>query len=200
MAHAAGIKVADRNDAVPVLFKTLFPGWFAGFAFAAIAIGALVPAAVMSIGASNLFTRNFWRAYVNPAVTPAGEAAVAKFTSLVVKLGALLAILLMPVKFAIDFQLLGGLCILQTFPAVVFGLFTRWFRAVPLLLGWAVGLTVGCTLAYQDGLVPVHKLVVGGTTYAVYVGLIAFVLNVAVAVVVNAVVAATSRRPAHAAE
>ena len=200
MAHAAGIKVTSNNDVVPVLFKTLFPGWFAGFAFAAIAIGALVPAAVMSIGASNLFTRNFWRAYVNPAVTPAGEAAVAKLTSLVVKLGALLAILLMPVKFALDFQLLGGLCILQTFPAVVFGLFTRWFRATPLLLGWAVGLGVGCTLAYQDGLVPVHKLVVGGTTYAAYVGLIALVLNVAVVLVANLAAAATSRRPAHAAE
>jgi Na+/proline symporter len=42
------------NDAVLSLFKTLFPSWFAGFAFAAIAIGALVPAAVMSIGAANI--------------------------------------------------------------------------------------------------------------------------------------------------
>ena len=77
-----GIKVSSNNDVVPALFKTLFPAWFAGFAFAAIAIGALVPAAVMSIGAANLFTRNFWKAYVNPSVTPAGEAQVAKITSL----------------------------------------------------------------------------------------------------------------------
>ena len=54
------------NDVVPALFKALFPSWFAGFAFAAIAIGALVPAAVMCIGAANLFTRNFWKPYVNP--------------------------------------------------------------------------------------------------------------------------------------
>ena len=74
MGHAAGLKLASNNDVVPELFKTLFPSWFAGFAFAAIAIGALVPAAVMSIGAANLFTRNFWKAYVNPNVTPAGEA------------------------------------------------------------------------------------------------------------------------------
>ncbi len=69
MAYAAGVKPATANEVVPALFKALFPGWFAGFAFAAIAIGALVPAAVMSIGAANLFTRNFWKAYVNPAIS-----------------------------------------------------------------------------------------------------------------------------------
>ena len=62
MAYAAGVKPATNNDVVPALFKALFPSWFAGFAFAAIGIGALVPAAVMSIGAANLFTRNFWKA------------------------------------------------------------------------------------------------------------------------------------------
>src|ERR1700709_1883603 len=60
MAYAANIKVTSNNDVVPMLFKVLFPSWFAGFAFAAIAIGALVPAAVMSIGAANLFTRKEW--------------------------------------------------------------------------------------------------------------------------------------------
>ncbi|MDT8265409.1 sodium:solute symporter, partial [Roseomonas sp. DSM 102946] len=76
MAHAAGIVTTTPTAVVPLLFKALFDSWFAGFAFAAIAIGALVPAAVMSIGAANLFTRNFWKAYVNPQVTHAGEAQV----------------------------------------------------------------------------------------------------------------------------
>ena len=119
MGHAAGLKLTNNNDVVPVLFKTLFPGWFAGFAFAAIVIGALVPAAVMSIGASNLFTRNFWKHYVNPQITPAGEAKVAKITSTFVKIGALLVILFLPTQFALDLQLLGGLWILQTFPALI---------------------------------------------------------------------------------
>jgi Na+/proline symporter len=47
--------------------RRCFPAGSRGFAFAVIAIGALVPAAVISIGAANLFTRNFWKAYVNPA-------------------------------------------------------------------------------------------------------------------------------------
>ncbi|MBV8913840.1 MAG: sodium:solute symporter [Acetobacteraceae bacterium] len=197
MGHAAGIKAATPNDVVPALFKTLFSSWFAGFAFAAIAIGALVPAAVMSIGAANLFTRNVWKAYIDPEVTHAGEAQVAKVTSLVVKLGALAFILFAPVQYALDLQLLGGLWILQTFPAVVFGLYFRWFRAPALILGWAVGFLGGSYLSYVNGLKPLHTLSFGTETYSVYIGLIAVVLNVVVSAVANLVFPHT--RPVEAA-
>ncbi len=185
MGHAAHLQLASPNDVVPALFKALFRGWFAGFGFAAIGIGALVPAAVMSIGAANLFTRNFWKAYVNPAVTQEGEAKVAKVTSLVVKIGALLAIVYLPTQFALDLQLLGGLWILQTLPALVFGIFSRWFRAPALLAGWAVGLFGGTYLAWTDGLKPLHTLVFGGVGVTLYIGLLAIVANIAVAIIVN---------------
>jgi SSS family solute:Na+ symporter len=185
MAYGANLHVTSNNDVVPALFNALFPSWFAGFAFAAIAIGALVPAAVMSIGAANLFTRNFWKPYVNPNVTHAGEAKVAKTVSLLVKVGALVFILFLPTKFALDLQLLGGVWILQTFPAVVFGLFFGWFRAPALLCGWAVGLAGGSYLAYSDGIKPVHTFVIGGDSYTMYTGLIALCLNIAVAVVLQ---------------
>jgi solute:Na+ symporter, SSS family len=193
MAHAAHLKPANNNDVVPDLFQALFPNWFAGFAFAAIAIGALVPAAVMSIGSANLFTRNFWKAYVNPAIDPAGEATVAKITSLVVKLGALLVILYLPTQFALDLQLLGGLWILQTLPAVVFGLFTRWFTAPALLAGWAVGLFGGTYLAWSDGLRPLHALTFGSVSFTAYVGIIALIANIVVAAAVNLAVASPHR-------
>jgi len=195
MGHAAGLKLTNNNDVVPSLFKFLFPSWMSGFAFAAIAIGALVPAAVMSIGSANLFTRNFWKAYVNPELTPAGEAEVAKVTSLVVKLGALLAVIFLPTKFALDLQLLGGMWILQTFPALVFGLYVQWFRAPALLAGWAVGLFGGSVLAWADGLKPVHALHLGPVSVSVYVGLLALVANILVAVVVNLALPARSTEP-----
>jgi SSS family solute:Na+ symporter len=185
MGHAAHLQLTNNNDVVPELFKVLFPGWFAGFAFAAIGIGALVPAAVMSIGAANLFTRNFWKAYVDPAVTHEGEAKVAKIASLVVKVGALLFILFLPTQFALDLQLLGGLWILQTLPAVVFFLFTRWFTAPALFAGWAVGLLGGTFIAWSDGLKPLHAIAIGEFSFTAYIGLIALIANIAVAVVVN---------------
>ena len=185
MAYSAHISVKSNNDVVPALFNALFPSWFSGFAFAAIAIGALVPAAVMSIGAANLFTRNFWKPYVNKAVTPAQEEKVAKLVSLAVKLGALVCILFMPTKFALDLQLLGGVWILQTFPALVFGIYSRRLGAPALLAGWLVGIVGGSWIAFADGIKPVHTLMIGGQGYTVYTGLLALALNVIVAVVVQ---------------
>ena len=196
MGHAANLKLDSANDVVPTLFKTLFSGWFAGFAFAAIAIGALVPAAVMSIGAANLFTRNFWKAYVDPDVSNAGEAKVAKITSLVVKVGALLVIIFLPTQFALDLQLLGGIWILQTLPALVFGLYTNWFRATGLLAGWFVGFIGGTFLVWDAGWKPLHLISLGGEPFTIYTGLLALAANIAVAVVLNAILPA--RTPARA--
>jgi SSS family solute:Na+ symporter len=189
MAYAANIQVKSNSDVVPALFNALFPSWFSGFAFSAIAIGALVPAAVMSIGAANLFTRNFWKAYCNPKVTPEGEAKVAKIVSLVVKVGALVCILFLPTQFALDLQLLGGLWIVQTFPAVVFGLFGfgRFYRAPALLCGWAAGIAFGSYLAFSDGVKPVHTFVIGDTSFALYTGIVALALNIVVATVLQLV-------------
>ncbi len=190
MGHAAQLKLDSPNDVVPALFQTLFSSWFAGFAFAAIAIGALVPAAVMSIGAANLFTRNFWKAYIDPQVSDAGEAKVAKMTSLVVKVGALLVIIFLPTQFALDLQLLGGIWILQTLPALVFGLYTKWFRAPALLVGWAVGFFGGTYLVWDAGWKPLHAVTLGDTSFTVYTGLLALAANIVVSVVLNAVMPA----------
>ena len=51
------------------------------------------PAAIMSIAAANLFTRNIYRDFFRPGATPAQEAKVSKLASLVVKFGALIFVL-----------------------------------------------------------------------------------------------------------
>ncbi|WP_206995672.1 monocarboxylate uptake permease MctP [Trinickia mobilis] len=180
MAIAAGIKVQSASDVVPALFGTLFPSWFVGFAAAAIAISALVPAAIMSIGAANLFTRNLWRPLVNPNISAAGEASTAKLVSLVVKFGALLFIVFLPTHYAIDLQLLGGVWILQIFPAVVFSLYTRRLSTSGLLAGWLAGIVLGTGLAISQGLKPVFALHAGTATFPLYIGLIALVVNIVI--------------------
>src|SRR5207253_10536652 len=109
MAIAANVKPLagfGSNGAVPGLINTFFPPWFAGFAFAAIAIGALVPASIMSIAAANLFTRNIYREYINRNPTDRQESQVAKWTSFFVKLGALIFIVYLPTQYVLNFQLL----------------------------------------------------------------------------------------------
>jgi solute:Na+ symporter, SSS family len=192
MAIAAGVKVQSASDVVPALFATLFPSWFVGFAAAAIAISALVPAAIMSIGAANLFTRNLWRPLVNPNISPSAEAANAKLVSLVVKFGALLFIVFLPTQYAIDLQLLGGVWILQIFPAIVFSLYTRKLSKSGLLAGWLAGIVLGTGLAISQGLKPVFALHVGGAVFPLYIGLIALAVNIVIAFALSAVMPARS--------
>ena len=177
MAIAAGVKVTNNTEVVPALFAQLFPSWFVGFATAAIAISALVPAAIMSIGSANLFTRNLWKPLVNPKLTAKQESQNAKLVSLLVKLGALGFIVFLPTKFAIDLQLLGGVWILQTLPAIVLTLYTKRLRLPALFVGWLAGIALGTSLVYIQGLKPIFALQIAGNTYPVYIGLIALALN-----------------------
>ena len=197
MAIAAGVKVETAQDAVPQLVLWAFPDWFAGFCFAAIALGALVPAAVMSIGAANTFTRNIWKPFIHPEMTPREEALLAKLTSLAVKIGALAVIFFMPTQFALDLQLLGGVWMVQIFPAMILGLFTRWFSGSALLIGWAVGMIVGTSLSWTGkAWAPVHALnwdipLVGhvdpGLGFAAYNGLTAVLVNLLLAATLSLV-------------
>jgi SSS family solute:Na+ symporter len=180
---------------IPQLFEDSFPSWFAGVAFAAVAIGALVPAAIMSIAAANTFTRNIYKEWIRPQATHAEEAKVSKIASLVVKAFALVFVLSLDKQNAINFQLLGGIWILQTFPAIVFSLFTRWFHKWALLAGWAVGMVYGTVAAYKVAS-PATKHF-GGSLYNIpalgemgYIAMTAFVLNVVVAVVLTVVLTA----------
>jgi SSS family solute:Na+ symporter len=155
VAIAAGTKpigldgLPNAELVIPQLFEDSFPAWFAGVAFAAVAIGALVPAAIMSIAASNTFTRNVYREWIRADPTPAEEAYVSKIVALLVAASALVFVLTLDKQNAINFQLLGGIWILQTFPSIVFGLYTRWFHRWGLLAGWAGGMLYGTIAAYN---------------------------------------------------
>ncbi len=192
LALAAGVVTKDANLAVPLLFLKMFPEWFTGFCLAAVAIGALVPAAIMSIAASNLFTRNLYGAVLRRKMLPEEEARMAKVISLGVKFGALLFVLKLPATYAIQMQLLGGIWMTQIFPSVVIGVFTRWFHPWALIAGWAAGMASGTAMAVALGLkssvYPLHlPLFLGGGTYAMYAAVPALVLNLAVSAGLTAV-------------
>jgi len=178
---------------VPALFVKMFPSWFAGFCLAAIAIAALVPAAIMSIASGNLFTRNIYKEYVDPRVSPKREAGVAKAISLAISVTALLFVLLAPPRYSIDLQLLGGIWILQTFPATILGLFTRWFRSSALLAGWFVGMVSGTSMSMSQHLTAIYPLRLAGTTISAYAAVVALLLNLMIAGVGTLVGNALSR-------
>lgn len=205
----AGTKPIDLDGSVnpqlvvPQLFLDHFPSWFAGVALAAIAIGALVPAAIMSIAAANLFTRNIYRDIFRPNADPRTEAKVSKLVSLIVKFGALIFVIAMDQSAAINMQLLGGIWILQTFPSIVAGLYTRWFHRWALLAGWAVGIIYGTVAAYNV-INPATKAHFGGSVAAIpgtdfqaYIAVVAFVLNALVATLLTLVFRAMKLTDGH---
>ncbi len=186
MAIAAGVKVETPQDAVPQLVLWALPDWFAGLCFAAIALGA-----------ANTFTRNIWKPFIHPEMSPQEESILAKLASLVVKIGALAVIFFMPTQFALDLQLLGGVWMVQIFPAMILGLFTRWFSGWALLIGWVVGMIVGTSLSWTGkAWAPVHALkwdipFVGhvdlGLGFAAYNGLTAVLVNLLLAATLSLV-------------
>jgi SSS family solute:Na+ symporter len=201
VAIAAGTKPIGLDGkpnaqlVIPQLFEDTFPSWFAGVAFAAIAIGALVPAAIMSIAAANTFTRNIYKEWINKDATPKQEAQVSKLASLVVKAFALIFVLTMDKQNAINLQLLGGIWILQTFPSIVFSLYTRWVHRWALLGGWAVGMVFGTVAAYNVSSAATPHF--GGSLAQVpvwgqlgYIAVTAFALNVVVAAVLTLILRA----------
>jgi solute:Na+ symporter, SSS family len=189
-AVVAGVKAHSANTqlSVPLLFQNMFPSWFAGIGYAAVIIGALVPAAIMSIAAANLFSRNIYKEFFRPNAGPREETHVARAVSLVVKLGALLFAVLLSKTFSINLQLLGGVWILQTFPSILAGLYTRWFHRWALVLGWAAGMVYGTIEAYRTpGGTQKHF---GASTapilgHIIYIGFAALVINIVVSVVLT---------------
>ncbi len=197
MAIAVGVASMDQfkpgfdayknNFAVPALFMAMFPDWFVGVAFAAIAIGALVPAAIMSIATANTYTRNVYREFINPTCTDQQESQMAKLVSLVIKAGALVFIFFVPLQYALWLQLLGGVWIIQTVPSVVIGLYTRFFHGWALLLGWAAGFGVGTWMVLLNNYAPIYPLKFMGMTFPCYIALATLVLNIVVSTILSLV-------------
>jgi solute:Na+ symporter, SSS family len=186
----AGVKAGGGNTqlSVPLLFEHMFPSWFAGIGYVAIVIGALVPAAVMSIAAANLFTRNIYKEFFRPLATPAEETRVARLASLVMKVGALGFALELDRTFSINLQLLGGIWILQTFPAIVIGLYTRWFHRFALIAGWAAAMAYGTIEAYRTpggGQAHFGASAAPVLGHVTYIAITALALNLIVAVVLT---------------
>ena len=195
MAIAAGVKAMPQfaggfakygaSFAVPALLLNAFPAWFVGVAFGAIAIGALVPAAIMAIASANIFTRDIWTQFVH-APSQQGETLVAKLFAIVMVVGALAFILAIPATYAVQLQLLGGMWIIQTFPAIVLSVFTRFFNGWALLAGWVAGIASATWLAaanhFTGSIWAFHVL---GFTLPSYIAFATVLLNIVVAVVLS---------------
>ena len=191
-AVTAGVKAGGGNAqlSVPLLFEHMFPSWFGGIGYSAIVIGALVPAAIMSIAAANLFARNVYTEFFRPHASPAEQTRAAQLASLVMKAGALYFALEVSKTFSINLQLLGGIWILQTFPAIVVGLYTRWLHRWALVIGWLAAMVYGSIQAYRTpGGTQAHFGASSAPVFGhvIYIAIAALVINLVVTIVLTLV-------------
>lgn len=179
-ALAAGVLAppGSAESSIPLLVARMLPSALAGAVYGALAVGALVPAAIMSVAVATLFTRNVYVEYFFPTATPKHELKTAQLVSLLAKAGALAFVFGLRDQDAINLQLLGGVWILQTFPAVAIGAFFAWFHRVGVLAGWAVGMVTGTLFVVSGGFSSVVEV---GWSIKLYAALVALLLNLLVA-------------------
>jgi SSS family solute:Na+ symporter len=196
-ALAAGIIAPPGNAeaAVPLLVERLMPPTLTGVLFAAFTVGALVPAAVMSIAAATSFVRNIYVEYFHPTATPKHQTRMAQWVSLTAKIGAVAFVLGLRNQDAINLQLLGGVWILQTFPAVAISLFTTWLHRRALLAGWLTGMVTGTLMVVWGGFSAVVSVDLPGVQFRAYAALIALAVNLTVTVALTPVFARLTPAP-----
>jgi SSS family solute:Na+ symporter len=164
------------NGTVPALIAKYVPAPLAGVMFGAIAIGALVPASVMSIGAANLFSRNVYNR--RPAAgTRRWELGRSRWFAVGIGVAAVGFILVVPNTYAINFQLAGGAWIIQTLPAVFGSLYIRRLHTGSVLTGLVVGVALSTYLLINDGFKTTYLFTIGSMHVSAYIALVSVLVN-----------------------
>jgi SSS family solute:Na+ symporter len=146
---------------------------------------------MMSIACGNLFARNVWSQFVRPDATPRQQTQVSKTMSMLMKLGAVGFVVAVPTEYVINFQLAGGVWILQTLPAVFLGLVLRKLDPRAALAGWAAGTALGTAYLVGDGFASSSAdFGLGGAHATMFIGVPALALNLAVTLAATVVLRA----------
>lgn len=177
---------------IPALAVTTLPEWLAALALLGVFVGGLVPAAIMAMAQANLLTRNIIKP-LYPGITPQGETRVAKWASVIFKFLALGFVFIVPPTYAIWLQLLGGIIITQTLPAVFLGLVTDRLDKYSLMVGWAVGLLLGIYLFVTPHKPSAFSPLYPVAGHLVYIAVIALAINLAIVLVGTAIAMAIKR-------
>jgi SSS family solute:Na+ symporter len=94
-------------------------------------------------------------------------------------------VIFVPTQYAVYLQLLGGIWIIQTLPAVMLGAYTNWFNGWALLVGMAAGTTAGTAMAVEVNLTPTYPLQFAGYVFPGYTALYAVILNLTLVMVLT---------------
>jgi SSS family solute:Na+ symporter len=172
---------------VPSLILYSLPSWFAGIALLGIFVGGLVPAAIMAMAQANLLTRNIIKE-IKPNLSNNSEIRITKLSSTIFKFVALGFVFSVPATYAISLQLLGGILIIQILPAVFLGLYVKFLRKTPLIIGLIAGISSGIFMVEMANSFGQLTSSLFKTMFGpIYIAVIALAINLAISFVGSAI-------------
>lgn len=134
--------LANGDLSLLTIVRKAFPAWILGVIGGAGALTAMVPAAVLILTASTLFSKNLYRPIVAPAMTDNQVARLARIMVVVLSLISL-SLAIFSSTTLVSLLLLGYAGVTQFFPGVVLGIF--WKRVT--MIGVFAGLIAGVACA-----------------------------------------------------
>ena len=135
-----GLKNSDM--ALLEIVKKTFPDWFLGFVGAAGAVTAMVPAAILILSASTLFSKNIFKDGFNPKASETSVINLSRIMAIVITALALFLSITLP-STLVRLLLIGFNGVAQFFPGVVLGLFWKRITANATIAGMIAGI---CTV------------------------------------------------------
>ena len=168
-----GLKNGDLS--MLMMVRKTFPAWFLGLIGGAGALTAMIPAAMQLLTGATLYSKNLFKPIFAPNMSEQGVATVARIMVLVLTLGALLLAIYTSVTL-MGLLLMCFAGVIQLFPGVVLGLFSKRVTTAGVFSGIVAGVVLSVILMVT-GRDPWHGMAAG------FVG---FCLNVVVTAVVTA--------------
>jgi len=171
--------------AFPSVLNAYFPPTFVVIAFAAIIIGAMIPAAIQALSAANLITRNIYLEYFNKRANEKRQVLIGRIFVFVMIVASLIFVLT-PAASGLIFYLLtmSYAWLLQTLPAIIISMYWPKLDKYSVAAGWLFGIvftTYGLfTVNFSSSLLPWLSYM--------YVGIAGLIINLVVLLIVHAIV------------
>jgi solute:Na+ symporter, SSS family len=137
--------LSDGDLSLLAMVRKTFPAWFLGIVGGAGALTAMVAAAIQLLTGAALYAKNLFRPILAPQMNEGQVALLAKIMVVVLTSGALLLAIYTSTSL-VSLFLLGTAGVVQLFPGVVLGLFSRRVTTVGVLAGALTGFAVAAYL------------------------------------------------------
>ncbi|MBV8809656.1 MAG: sodium:solute symporter family protein [Acidobacteriaceae bacterium] len=138
-------RLSNGDLALLTIARKAFPPWFLGIIGGAGALTAMVPAAILTLTAATLFTKNLFRPVFAPRMNDDQVAKLARMMILVLTLMSLYFAIYSSATL-VSLLLLGYAGVTQFFPGVVLGLYWKRVTASGVFAGMIAGVAVAAFL------------------------------------------------------